>query len=307
VALQLVVGTFTKSLLIYVARGLGRFAEAGLEVEEVSVVSSPAQFKSLAAGELDVAITNPDNVIAYRYLTDNPLQRNLNVKILGALDRGSGVSLYSSPKYQSLDQVPNLTFAVDVPQSGFAFVGYGLLDRLGFKPGDYAIKVMGSTPRRASALIEGFCDATILNAGNEIGAIAEGCTRLASVTDLGPYIGTVIAAIPTSSGGYKDGVLEFTAILLELVREIQKGEFRSEVLDAAVQLLGLTPSQAAEHYDVLMDPENGLIYDGKIDRGSIRTLIMLREKFLPTDELNSIMDSLDELVVHKDLLVGTAI
>jgi ABC-type nitrate/sulfonate/bicarbonate transport system substrate-binding protein len=299
--MQLKVGTFTKSLLIHIAREAGRFAVAGLNIVEVSVPSSPAQFESMASGELDLAITNPDNVIAYRYLAANPLKRNLNVKILGALDRGLGVCLYLSPNYQSIDQIPNPTFAVDVPQSGFALVGYRLLENLGLSPDEYTIQILGSTPKRATALINGSCDVTILNAGNEMRAVANGCTKLASVTDLGPYIGTVIAAIASPTGLFKAGVLDFAAILGETIQDIKDGKFRPELVNAAMQLLGLTSSQAAQHYEVVMDPENGLIYAGKIDRSSMKTIIGLRQRYLPTNELNLVLDSLDDLVVHKNL------
>jgi hypothetical protein len=299
---QLKVGTFTKSLLIQIAREAGRFDAAGLEVEEVSVSSSPAQFAALVAGQLDVAITSPDNVIAYRFLSVNPLKQKLDVKILGAIDRGLGLSLCLSPNFQNIDQVQELTFAVDVPQSGFAFVGYGLLENLGFHPGDYQIQVLGATPKRAIALIDGLCATTILNAGNEIRAIAQGCTELASVKQLGPYIGTVVAAIPKSSGEYSAGTIVFAAILRETAQDILDGKLRTEVVNAAERVLGLTPIQGLEHYEVLLNPETGLIPNGKLDRESIRTLITLRERFLPTNELDSIMDSLEYLVVFKDLL-----
>ena len=300
--MPLKVGTFTKSLLIHIGRESGRFIEAGLDVEEISVASSPAQFQSLAASELDIAITSPDNVLAYRFLTTNPLKRNFDVKILGAIDRGLGLSLCLSPYHQDIEQVQNPVFAVDVPQSGFAFVGYALLANSGLLPGHYKIESLGSTPKRAKALIAGECDATILNAGNEIYSASKNCTILSSVTDLGPYLGTVLAAIPDHSGEYRAGSTEFTAVLLEIVDDIKAGKLHSEVVTASSFLFGLTLSQGEEHYEVLRDNRNGLVSNGKVDRPSIETLIELRQRFLPTDELDSILSSLDELVLHESLL-----
>lgn len=300
---SLKVGTFTKSILIQIGQETGRFAQTNLAVEEVSVPSSPSQFESLSTGGLDVAITSPDNVIAYRYLSANPLRRKLNVKILGALDRGLGLSLCLSPDYQDVGQIEDLAFAVDVPQSGFAFVGYGLMENQGLSPKDYTIQTMGSTPKRARALIAGECDATILNAGNEIYAVSKGCTKISSVTDLGPYLGTVVAAIPNASALCQPGVTEFAAVLFEIVQDIKDGKLRDEIVRMSAELLGVTSLQAEEHYEVLLNEENGLIRNSKIDRPSVETLIALRRRFLPTDELDSVLESLNDLVLHRDLLL----
>ena len=297
------VGTFTRSLLIQIGHETGRFAQAGLDVEEISVPSSPAQFESLSAGDLDVAITSPDNVIAYRYLSANPLGRRLNVKILGALDRGLGLALCISPRYKNVDEIGNLTLAVDVPRSGFAFVGYGLLENLGYSLSGYTVQTMGSTPKRAEVLIRSECDATILNAGNEIYAVSRGCTKVSSVTELGPYLGTVIAAIPNSSGLYQTGVTEFAAVLSEIVQDIKDGKLRDEIVSMSAELLGLSLSQGDEHYKILLDGNNGLIRNAKIDRTSIETLVGLRRRFMPSDELDLIQDSLIDLVSHKDLIL----
>src|SRR4051795_3944726 len=64
---QLVVGAFSPSVVLRVSRRLGLLDERGLEVTENPVTSSPAQFRALIDGDLDAALTSPDNVIAYRF------------------------------------------------------------------------------------------------------------------------------------------------------------------------------------------------------------------------------------------------
>ena len=56
--------------------------------------SSPAQFRSLLDGELDVALTSPDNVLAYRFDPGNPLGQVADVRIVSAIDRGMGLGLW---------------------------------------------------------------------------------------------------------------------------------------------------------------------------------------------------------------------
>ena len=52
------IGTFTRSLLLDVARAAGHLEHAGIDVVEGSVPSSPAQFSALVAGELDIVLTS---------------------------------------------------------------------------------------------------------------------------------------------------------------------------------------------------------------------------------------------------------
>ena len=64
------VGTFSPSVLVRLARDAGALARHQLSVREVPVPSSPAQFRALLAGELDAALTSPDNVLVYRFAGD---------------------------------------------------------------------------------------------------------------------------------------------------------------------------------------------------------------------------------------------
>ena len=295
------VGTFTRSLLLALARSDGALARAGLEVEERSVTSSPGQFASLEAGEFDVVVTSPDNVLAYRFLANNPLGRNLPVEIICALDRGLGLTLALAPTTTSVEDVRGRVFGVDVAQSGFAFVGYALLERAGLVPGDYDVVALGSTPRRAQALAAGQCAATILNAGNDQRALGAGCTLVASVDALGPYLGGVLAALKTDDAEARLARERFADALVETARSVLDGRRESDVVDAAMAVLDLTESEARAHYRTLIDPTNGLIADGRVDRASVATLVDLRRRFLPAPELDAILDSLGEVVLARAL------
>ena len=290
------VGYFTPSVLLHLAREWGALGDAHLDVVEVSVPSSPAQFRSLRDGELDVVLTSPDNVLAYRFLLDNPLGENLPVEILGAVDRGLGLSLWTGPTVPAVDAVREGGLGVDVAQSGFAFVAYALLGRRGLTPDDYEIKALGSTPRRVDALVEGTCAATILNAGNELVAATRGCTRIATVDELGPYIGTVVATLAGGGDG-RDATARFAAVLRETARRVLGGTVESEVREAARTVLHLDDDTARAHYACLLDPVAGYIDDGAVTRDAMATLIDLRRQFRPAPELDSIMGRLDEAIV----------
>jgi ABC-type nitrate/sulfonate/bicarbonate transport system substrate-binding protein len=298
---QITVGTFTPSLLIDLARSSGALRQAGLDVVETLVPSSPSQFASLEAGEFDVVFTSPDNVLAYHFLSANPLQRNIPLHIVSGIDRGLGLSLCVAPDIADVGDLKAKVVAVDVPQSGFAFVAYALLDRAGLTRADYLIESLGSTPRRADALIAGSCAATVLNAGNELRAVGAGCSNISPVSDLGPYIGTVLATLASSDRAANDMSLRFAETMLTTIHDIIAGEREADVIETAIRLLNLNEQEAQDHYACLRHPRTGFVEGGRVDRASLETLIDLRRAYSPTTELDAILDEISSVVLWNAL------
>jgi hypothetical protein len=270
---SLELGTFTPSVLLRVARRTGRLP-AGLDVTESAVPSSPGQFAALLDGGLDAVLTSPDNVLAYRYSPTNALDRTADARIVSAVDRGMGLGLYARTDAAGLR---GATFGVDVPGSGFAFAMYALAESIGLDRADYEIAALGSTPKRLRALLAGECAATMLNAGNELHAEAAGLTALATVREtLSPYLGTVLAVVgEVGAAGELAGALTATAAA------IVGGELDAEVVAEAGAALDLPEPLARRYLNRLRDPADGLVPDGVVDPGSIRTLVDLRRRYRP--------------------------
>jgi ABC-type nitrate/sulfonate/bicarbonate transport system substrate-binding protein len=294
-------GVFSPSVLLDVARRTGRLRAAELNVRDMPVPSSPAQFRSLRDGEYDAVFTSPDNVLAYRFLAANPLGESIDVEIVAGLDRGLCLCLGARAGVTDAAQLSGGRFGVDVPTSGFAFVGYALLEELGLSRSAVEIVALGSTPKRASALHAGGCDATVLNAGNELVAEARGCQLLADVTRLGPYLGTVVARLREAPGA--GAVDRLVSALVETSRSIVAGELDAEATDSAARLLALDAAGAAKHLAVLRDPARGLIADGSVSAAALRTLVDLRRRFLPAPELDGLTERFHE-VVRPSALTG---
>ena len=299
---RLVVGAFSPSVLLSVARSTGRLAEHALEVEEVPVASSPGQFRSLADGELDVALTSPDNVLAYRFSPGNPLGRLLDARIVGGIDRGLGLALYGGPGITTAGQLRGARVGVDVPTSGFALAMYALTESLGIGRDDYELVTLGATPRRRAALLAGDCDATMLNAGNELVAEQHGCTALARVRDVcSPYLGTVLAvAIEAQVAGAQ----ALAAALVATIDDVLAGRVDDVAGREAGSRLGLPPELARRYVDRLRDPADGLVAGGAVEPGALRTVAGLRRRYLPedvdgTDVLDRPLDGTSGLVVAR--------
>lgn len=276
-------GFFSPSVALGVAAATGALDRAGVGVEEIPVRSSAHQFSLLLSGELDAVFTSPDNVLAYRDSAANPLQRASDVRIVAAVDRGLGLSLFTGPDVANGPELRGSILGVDVPTSGFAIAAYELLARKGLeKDLDYRIEALGTTPMRATALVAGDCAMTMLNAGSDLRAEASGCTRISRVTSLGPYLGTVLAACGERIENDSGALSRLTAALLATARALCGGELSSVAAQVATERLGLAEEDVARYLTGLADPGEGLVPDGRVDGQSLQTLRLLRSRYTAT-------------------------
>lgn len=276
--MRLAVGSFTPSVVLAVAGATGRLEAEDLQVTEVPVPSSPAQFRGLLAGELDVALTSPDNVVAYRFVPDNPLATTADARIVSAVDRGLGLGLYVRPGLRPTD-LRGGRVGVDVPNSGFALALYALAEHLGVGRDEYELVALGSTPKRLEALLAGDCDATMLNAGNELVAEDAGALCLAGVADVcGPYLGTVVAVVGETRLA---AARRLGRALREAADAIVRGEAADLAAEHAARLLGISPALAARYVERLGDADEGLVVEERRSDEGLRTVVDLRRRYLP--------------------------
>ncbi len=285
-------GVFSPSVALGVAKVTGAVERAGLLIEEVPATSSSQQFAALLAGELQAVLTSPDNVLAYRASASNPLGEAVDVRILAAVDRGLGLSLFTAPDVAgtgagsgaAMGAGPGAAMrggvlAVDVPTSGFAFVAYELLARQGLRAGlDYEVRAWGTTPRRATALAAGDCTMTVLNAGADLRAEAAGCTRVARASSLGSYVGTVLAAAGSAVDGQSTQLRDLTTVILATSRALVAGRSHDIAARVTAERLGLDGNGVRRYLDTLLDPREGLVPDGRLDDESVETLRWLRAR-----------------------------
>lgn len=275
---ELVLGTFSPSVLLRVARRTGVLGAHGLAVREEAVPSSPAQFRALSDGSLDAAFTSPDNVVAYRFLPTNPLGGTGDVRIVAGIDRGLGLALYARAGTTAVEGLRGAVVAVDVAASGFAFALFEILSRAGLDAGaDYELVELGSTPRRLRALLAGRCAATMLNAGNDLRADEAGLPRLADITSVAtPYLGTVLVV----QGEPSPHVRAFAAALRETTAAVLSGA-ATEVAVQEAEATGLPTHLARRYVERLADREHGLVPDLSVDNASLESVVALRRRHLP--------------------------
>jgi ABC-type nitrate/sulfonate/bicarbonate transport system substrate-binding protein len=268
-------GIFSANVVAQWAQENGVFARHGLDVEQLPVASSPAQFASLMAGEYDAVLTSPDNVATYVLNEHNPLGRRLDLQILRAVDRGSRLSLVGAPAIEQAADLKGGRFAVDVPTSGFAFVGFALLRAAGLEAGrDYEVVTAGATPRRRQLLATGEFEATLLNAGHEARAVRAGAHVLGVVSDVvRPYLGSVLA---TRADVDTPAVRSLLAAWDEAERAVVRPESREQVLALLAAQPDTDRQTADQMYETLLDPQHGLCVGGNVDPVELEAVLRLR-------------------------------
>ena len=156
---------------------------------------------------------------------------------------------------------------------------YALTEFLGVPRGGYELVALGSTPKRLTALLAGDCDATMLNAGNELLAEEAGCTRLASVAEVcGPYLGTVTAVSGTARLAEARALAGALAATIE---DVRSGAVDDVAVAAAGRRLDVSPALARRYVERLRDPAEGLLPSGAVDPAALETVAALRRRFLP--------------------------
>lgn len=275
------IGQFSESPVLSVARALGLDRQYGVDWATQRVPSSPAQFGSLVNGEIDIAITSPDNVMLYASTDKNPLGQQLDLEFLRPIDRGLGLALYADPGITQLEDFQKASLGVDVMSSGFALLLLGMLDHLHVDRTSIRFQAVGATPLRLEAILSGEIQGSVLNAETAVAASEAGLTRWATSRDVSDkYLGTVLAQL---KGGEEPRTRAFVDMWDEATRSII--ELRPE--DLAVLLEAQTPHLANEAYiELLQSPDFGCIVDDKITLEQLQVLAHIRSQasaFTPSE------------------------
>jgi ABC-type nitrate/sulfonate/bicarbonate transport system substrate-binding protein len=226
-------------------------------------------------GEYDAVLTSPDNVATYVLNERNPLGRRLDLQILRAVDRGGRLSLVGAPGIERVADLAGRRFGVDVPTSGFAYVGFALLRRAGLEPGrDVEVVTAGATPRRRQMLAAGEFEATLLNAGHEARAVRAGAHVLGVVSEVvSPYLGTVLA---TRGDVDTPEVKALLAAWDDAERAVVAAEHRDDVLALLAAQPDTDREIAEQMYATLLDPVHGLCVGGEVEPAAFEAVLRLR-------------------------------
>jgi ABC-type nitrate/sulfonate/bicarbonate transport system substrate-binding protein len=268
----LTIGQFSHSPVLAAAEHLGLLAKLDLQISTKKVVSSPGQYEWLRDGEIDIAITSPDNVLLYATTDKNPISEQLDITMLRAIDRGLGLSLVTRPNLDLTNPETTIRMGVDVMRSGFAFLLRSMLTSLGVAPEQLEFAEVGSTPTRKGLLLAGEIDGTILNAESVVEASAAGMRVWSSSADISEnYLGTVIAVGP----GFDP---QLAADFLQVWAESTAWLLDAPAAEVSAALGKVDPRLGTPEYlEILRNPLIGLLRDPTISVEELQILCAIRE------------------------------
>jgi ABC-type nitrate/sulfonate/bicarbonate transport system substrate-binding protein len=173
----------------------GFFAGQGLEMSVSITPNSVHMARELHAGGAHIALTSMDNVVAYGCgQGEVSLGESADFFAFMSVDDGL-LSLMAQPEHDAVSSLRGQTFAVDALTTGYALVLKEILAHHGLADSDVRYVSEGTGAERYTALKEGRCAATLLNAPLCLAAESVGKIRLVrAAAVLGPYQGVVAAA-----------------------------------------------------------------------------------------------------------------
>lgn len=299
---SLTLGIFSRLPDLAVADRAGFFAAQGLTVTFSQVTSSADAFGRLVEPKpgqvpLDLLMTSVDNVANYRLNASNSLGRTVPVTAVAGNDGGYNLSLWSNqPSYAAYASAGKAAqFAVDAPASGFAYVGYALLEAQGIAKDDYTIVTRGGTGSRYAYLTSTpptTTAATLLNQGFDVHAALAGSpyTQLGSVGDVAPqYLGnTVVGLDPYLQGEGRCTAVKFVRALLGAAQFTLDPANEAAVKAAIASTDTVKPDPQLSdwvdrYYAITTTPGTGQSPDLSIDRAGLASVLALRDRYAGFD------------------------
>jgi len=274
-------GYFSATPQVAVAQKFGYFTEENLVVREFGTPSSPTIFRDLRDGRREIILTQIDNVFNYRFNLSNPIGGTFDAVAFMGQDGGNGASLVARLGINSVEELRGGTVSVDSPNSGFAFVLYGIMRAHGLEKGvDYNVVTTGGTPFRYNDLIANKHDATILNAGYQFRAEQKGLKRLGEIADaMDPFMGSSAVARRDWLDANPDVAVRFISAFQRAADFILDPANKPAVMAILLPQSAGDAVVAEKTYQTLVSPTEGIIQGGDIDQARLFGTASLRASF----------------------------
>jgi ABC-type nitrate/sulfonate/bicarbonate transport system substrate-binding protein len=257
----------------------GLFRERGLSLELGIVPNSRLMARKLHDGEIDIALTAIDNVVAYvARQGEEDLPHAADFFAFMGVDDGL-LSLTVRPDIDDIAGLRGANLGVDALTTGFAFVLRELVGCAGIGAEVNFVSV-GNGAERLRGLVEGAQQGTLLNTPLDLIAEEAGMKRLVRAsTQLGAYQGIVGAARRSFSKrngeAMRDFIAGFHASLAWLAEEANAP---AAIACLRAHMPGISAAVAAKAYCQLLGGPSGFTRDLAINRVGVATVLALRSR-----------------------------
>ena len=156
-----------------VAEYKGFFGREGLEVRWHETTYAPDHNQGMAEGRWDLTLSSADTMIA-RTTTDG-----VDYLLFMQAEEGLSAYLIGRPDVRSIDQLRGKLLAGDPGDSNLDLIRKKILRTHGMDDTEYEIEIIGSSPKRLEAFLEGGVAAAMLTPPSSDKALAAGGVLLA--------------------------------------------------------------------------------------------------------------------------------
>lgn len=246
-----------------VAASKGFFAAQGLEVGYHEVNLAPKHNQELAEGRWPLTISSADTMLA------RATQDGIDYVLVMQAETGLNVQLVVQPDIKSFADLRGKLIASDPVDSNFDAIRNKMMLDEGLCEDDYDTEIIGNTPIRLDAFLDGKVAAAMLTPPHSDKAVDAGGVILAEGAEYVPIWPLACAwGLRSWIEGNRDLIVRFIRGWVQATDWLTAPANREEAIKVMVDE-GYSPSRAAEYY-------RRLVPKCAIDVEAIRTNIALR-------------------------------
>ena len=249
-----------------VAEYKGFFAKEGLEVRFHEATYAPDHNRGMAEGRWDMSLSAADTMIA-RTTTDG-----VDFLLFMQAEEGLSAYLIGRPGVDSIDQLRGKLLAGDPGDSNLDLIRKKILHSHSIDEKEYDTEIIGSSPKRLEAFLQGRVAAAMLTPPSSDKALAAGGVILADAENYVPnWPLTCGWALRPWLEGHRQIVVRFIRAWVAATDWLGESANREECLSLIMEQEMLTRAAAQNAYEKVVPK-------ARINRSALNTVIELRKE-----------------------------
>ncbi len=249
-----------------VADAKGFFSAEGLDVQFEEATYAPGHNQGMAEGRWDISLSSPDTMIA------RATRDKVDFMLFMQAEEGLDAFLVAKPEITSIEQLRGRLLAGDPGDSNLDLIRKKILRSHALDDTDYRVEIIGSSPYRLEAFLQGKVVAAMLTPPSSDKALASGAVLLAKAEDYVPNW-------PLTGGwGLRKWIESHRAIVVRFVRAwvaatdwlLQPGN-REETLRLIMQVAHINRERAEHAY-------SKVVPKARVNPVTIRKVLELRSE-----------------------------
>ncbi len=249
-----------------VAEYKGCFAKEGLEVRFHEATYAPDHNRGMAEGRWDLSLSAADTMIA-RTTTDG-----VDFLLFMQAEEGLSAYLIGRPGVDSIDQLRGKLLAGDPGDSNLDLIRKKILHSHSIDEKEYDTEIIGSSPKRLEAFLQGQVAAAMLTPPSSDRALAVGGVMLADAENYVPnWPLTCGWALRQWLESHRQIVVRFIRAWVAATDWLCEPANREECLSLIMEKEKLTRAAAQNAYEKVVPK-------ARINRSALNTVIELRKE-----------------------------